>query len=160
MSVPQRKITAEEADPLEHAPGRERENLEGWIPQLASDEEIRSSLEKAFDYRGDITITLKSGEKIEGYIFDRRTGTSLADSLVRLYPKTGDQKISILYADIAALAFTGRDTAAGKSWEAWMKKYNEKKAAGEKNIGLQPETLKQQGPCVSNTLSRSLLPTP
>src|SRR5216684_4124146 len=139
MSVPQRGVTNPEE--LEHAPGRERENLEGWIPQLASDEEIRSSLEKAFDYRGDITITLKSGEKIEGYIFDRRTGTSLADSLVRLYPKTGGQKISILYADIAALAFTGRDTAAGKSWEAWMMKYNEKKAAGEKNIALQPESL-------------------
>jgi len=141
MSVPQRNITAQEADTLEHAPGRERENLEGWIPQLASDEEIRASLEKAFDYRGDVSITLKSGEKIEGYIFDRRTGTSLADSLVRLYPKTGNQKISILYADIAALAFTGKDTAAGKSWEAWMKKYNEKKAAGEKNIGLEPEAL-------------------
>ena len=141
MSVPQRNITAQEADALEHAPGRERENLEGWIPQLASDQEVRAALEKAFDYRGDITITLKSGGKIEGYIFDRRTGTSLSDSLVRLYPKTGDQKLSILYGDIAALAFTGRDTAAGKSWEAWMKKYNEKKAAGEKNIGLQPEAL-------------------
>jgi hypothetical protein len=141
VSVPQRNITAQEADALEHAPGRERENLEGWIPELASDEEIRASLEKAFDYRGDITITLKSGEKIEGYIFDRRTGTSLSDSLVRLYPKTGNQKISTSYAEIAALAFTGRDTAAGKSWEAWMKKYNEKKAAGEKNIGLQPEAL-------------------
>jgi hypothetical protein len=141
MSVPQRNITAQEADTLEHAPGRERENLEGWIPQLAGDDEIRGALEKAFDYRGDITITLKSGEKIEGYIFDRRTGTSLSDSLVRLFPKAGDQKISILYADIAALAFTGRDTAAGKSWEAWMKKYGEKKAAGEKNIGLEPEVL-------------------
>jgi hypothetical protein len=141
MSVPQRNITAQEADTLEHAPGRERENLEGWIPQLASDDEIRASLEKAFDYRGDITITLKTGEKIEGYIFDRRTGKSLADSVVRLYPKSGNQKLSITYADIAALAFSGKDTAAGKSWEAWMKKYNEKKAAGEKNIGLQPETL-------------------
>src|SRR5258708_8875113 len=126
MSVPQRKITAEEADPLEHAPGRERENLEGWIPQLASDEEIRASLEKAFDYRGDITITLQSGQKIEGYIFDRRTGTSLADSLVRLYPKTGNQKISVPYAEIPALAFTGEDTATGDRWAAWMKKYNEK----------------------------------
>ena len=38
-----------------------------------------------------------------------------------------------------ALAFTGRDTAAGKSWEAWMKKYAEKKAAGESNIGLHPD---------------------
>ena len=139
MSVPQRGTPNPEE--LEHAPGRERENLEGWIPQIATDEEIRASLEKAFDYRGDITITLKSGEKIEGYIFDRRTGTSLSDSMVRLYPKTGDQKISILSADIAALAFTGKDTAAGKSWEAWMKKYSEKKAAGEKNIGLEPDAL-------------------
>lgn len=139
MSVPQRGTTNPEE--LEHAPGRERENLESWIPQLASEDEVRVALEKAFDYRGDVSITLKSGEKIEGYIFDRRTGTSLADSLVRLYPKSGNQKLSISYADIAALAFTGKDTAAGKSWEAWMKKYNEKKAAGEKNIGLQPEAL-------------------
>jgi hypothetical protein len=139
MSVPQRGTSNPEE--LEHAPGRERENLEGWIPQLASEEEIQQALEKAFDYRGDITITLKSGEKVEGYIFDRRTGKSLADSVVRLYPKSGNQKISISYADMAALAFTGKDTAAGKSWEAWMKKYHEKKAAGEKNIGLQPESL-------------------
>ena len=141
MSVPQRNITAQEADTLEHAPGRERENLEGWIPQLATDEEVREALEKAFDYRGDVSITLKSGEKVEGYIFDRRTGKSLANSVVRLFPKAGNQKISISYADIAALAFSGKDTAAGKTWEAWMKKYNEKKAAGEKNIGLHPEAL-------------------
>jgi hypothetical protein len=139
MSIPQRGTANPEE--LEHAPGRERENLEGWIPQLAKDEEIRIALEKAFDYRGDVSITLKSGETIEGYIFDRRTGLSLADSVVRLFPKRGNQKISISYADIAALAFSGKDTAAGKSWEAWMKKYNEKKAAGEKNIGLQPEAL-------------------
>jgi len=139
MSVPQRGVTNPEE--LEHAPGRERENLEGWIPQLASDEEIRAALEKAFDYRGDVSITLKSGEKIDGYIFDRRSGKSLTDSVVRLYPKSGNQKVSVAYADIAALAFTGKDTAAGKSWEAWMKKYQEKKAAGEKNIGLQPESL-------------------
>src|SRR5256885_9755633 len=67
MSVPQRGVTNPEE--LEHAPGRERENLEGWIPELASGEEIRAALEKAFDFRGDVTLTLKSGEKIEGYIF-------------------------------------------------------------------------------------------
>jgi hypothetical protein len=139
MSVPQRGTTNPEE--LEHAPGRERENLEGWIPELASDEEIRLALEKAFDYRGDVSINLKSGEKIEGYIFDRRSGRSLSDSIVRLYPKSGSQKISVSYADIAALAFSGKDTAAGKSWEAWMKRYQEKKAAGEKNIGLHPEAL-------------------
>src|SRR5881275_1882620 len=119
MSVPQRGVTNPEE--LEHAPGRERENLEGWVPQLASEEEIRLALEKAFDYRGDVSITLKSGEKVEGYIFDRRTGKSLAESAVRLYPKSGNEKRSISYSDIAALAFTGKDTAAGKSWESWMK---------------------------------------
>lgn len=139
MSIPQHGITNPEE--LEIAPGRDRENLEGWIPQFAGDEEIRQALEKAFDYRGDITITLKNGGKVEGYIFDRRTGKTLADSAVRLFPKTGNEKLTVSYADIAALAFTGKDTAAGKTWEAWMQRYREKKAAGEKNIGLHPEEL-------------------
>ncbi len=118
------------------------ENLEGWIPPLASDEEIRTALEKAFDYRGDITITLKDGSKAEGYLFDRRSeGKSLSDCLIRLFPKNSDTKISIRYIDIARLEFSGKDTAAGKSFETWVKKYQEKKAAGEKNIGLEPEKL-------------------
>ncbi len=128
-------------DALEVAPGTAHEHLEGWIPQLASDEEIRAALEKAFDYRGDVTITRKDGAKIEGYLFDRRTAATLQDSVVRLFPKTAHEKILISYADIAALAFTGRDTAAGKSWETWMKKYAAKKAAGETNIALEPEPL-------------------
>jgi hypothetical protein len=128
-------------DALEVAPGTAHEQLEGWIPQLASDEEVRVALEKAFDYRGDVTITRKDGSKIEGYLFDRRGAATLKDSLVRLYPKNSNEKISVAYSDIAALAFTGRDTAAGKSWEAWMKKYAAKKAAGETNIALEPEPL-------------------
>jgi hypothetical protein len=130
-------------DALEVAPGAAHEQLEGWIPALASEDELRAALEKAFDYRGDITITRRDGSKIEGYIFDRRTGSTLKDSVVRLYPKSSDEKISISYADIAALAFTGRDTAAGKSWEAWMKKYAAKKAAGEKDLSLYSETLEE-----------------
>jgi hypothetical protein len=126
---------------LEVAPGTAHEQLEGWIPQLANAEDIRAALEKAFDYRGDVTITRKDGSKIEGYLFDRRSGATLKDSVVRLLPKDAKEKISISYADIAALAFTGRDTAAGKSWEAWMKKYAAKKAAGETNIALEPEPL-------------------
>jgi hypothetical protein len=128
-------------DLLEVAPGTKHEKLEGWIPDLAGDEEVRAALEKAFDYRGDVTITRKDGTKVEGYIFDRRTGKTLADSVVRLYPKDSSQKLSISYADIAALAFSGRDTAAGKSFEAWVRKYWQKKMSGEKNIELKPEAL-------------------
>ena len=128
-------------DELEHAAGRERELLEGWIPALATDEEIREALEKAFDYRGDITITLKNGETIEGYLYDRSSGPLLINSFVRIMKTVGNSKVNVAYGDVAALAFTGRDTAAGKTFEAWVKKYWEKKAAGEKNIQIEPERL-------------------
>ena len=126
---------------FEVASGTAHEKLEGLVWQAASDEELRDGLERAFDYRGDVTITRKDGSKVEGYIFDRRSGRTLADSFVRLFPKDRDEKIAIAYADIAGLAFTGRDTAAGKSWEAWLKKYLQKKAAGETGIELKPDTL-------------------
>lgn len=129
------------ADELEHIEGREKENLEGWIPALASEAETREALEKAFDYRGDVTLTLKDGRVIQGYLFDRRTGATLADSAVRVIPANERTKVTVPYSDIAALAFTGRDTAAGKTFDAWVKKYWEKKAAGEKNIAIHPESL-------------------
>ncbi|QNI32975.1 hypothetical protein H7849_03045 [Alloacidobacterium dinghuense] len=128
-------------DELEVAEGAKREQLEGWIPSLATDEEIHQAFEKAFDYRGDVTLTLKDGRQISGYVFDRRSGKTLADSAVRIIPATERTKLTIPYSEIAALAFTGRDTAAGKSFEAWVKKYWEKKAAGEKGIAIEPEKL-------------------
>ena len=128
-------------DALEVAPGTSHERLEGWIPALAGDEEVRQALEKAFDYRGDITITRKDGSKLDGYIFDRRMGKTLADSFVRVIPVNSREKVSISYSDIAALKFSDRDPAAGKSFEAWVRKYWEKRAAGEKNIQIAPEAL-------------------
>ncbi|HEY6946036.1 MAG TPA: hypothetical protein VI431_12915 [Candidatus Acidoferrum sp.] len=128
-------------DNLEVAPGTLHETVQGWVPQLATEEELRIALEKAFDYRGDITLTLKNSSKIEGYIFDRVAGSSLSTSYVRVLTKDSSQKLKIPYVDIAALAFTGRDTAAGKSWEAWVRKYWEKKASGDGVLSLEPESL-------------------
>ena len=128
-------------DELEVVPGFERENLQGWIPQLATEADIRAVIEKAFDYRGDVTITRKDGSAITGYLFDRRVGTTLAASVIRLMLATGNERPQIPYSEIAAIAFTGRDTAAGKSYEAWVRKYWEKRAKGEKNISIEPEAL-------------------
>ena len=130
-------------DQLEVAPGFAHEGLQGWIPELAREEDLREALEKAFDYRGDVTITRKDGAKIEGYIFDRVTGQTLNTSFVRLLPKDSNQRIKISYGEIAALAFTGRDTAAGKSWEAWVKKYWERKGQGGGQASLEPESLEE-----------------
>jgi hypothetical protein len=129
------------ADELEVAPGTIHESFQGWVPALASEEELREALEKAFDYRGDVTVTRKDGSKVDGYIFDRFTGKTLTNSFVRILPKDSNQRVKITYSDITALAFTGRDTAAGKSWEAWVKKYWEKKEKGGENLTLQPESL-------------------
>jgi hypothetical protein len=128
-------------DEIEIAAGRVREQLEGWTPELASEADIREALEKAFDYRGDVTVTRKDGSKVEGYLFDRRVGATLADSYIRIIPMKETTKVSVAYSDVAGLVFTGRDTAAGKSFEAWVKKYWEKKAAGEKDIQIEPEKL-------------------
>ena len=140
MTAEVQKFTREQIESLELAPGFEHEVLEGWIPALASDDDIKAALEKAFDFRGDVTLTLKSGEKIEAYIFNRQTGATLADSWVQYFAPNAPDKKKLAYDQIARLVF-GKDRAAGKHWEDWVKNWNEKKAAGEKNIALHPDAL-------------------
>jgi hypothetical protein len=135
------KYTLAQVEALELAPGTEHLKLEGWVPLLAGEEELRQALEKAFDYRGDVTLTLKSGERIEAYIFNRYTGPTLAESWVQYFTPAAPDKRKVSYAEIARLEFSGKDRAAGKHWEDWVKAYNEKKVAGEKNIALVPDVL-------------------
>lgn len=104
----------------------------GWSADLTDDALTFDALEKAFDYRGDVTLTLKSGQGVSGYLFDRRKGRGLADSSVRLLTPGSDDKVSVGYAEIRHIAFSDRDPAAGKSFDTWIKKYIEKKLAGEK----------------------------
>src|SRR5260370_31489343 len=103
-------------DALEVVPGFEHENLQGWIPQLATEADVRAVIEKAFDYRGDVTITRKNnkdkdGSQITGYLFDRRVGPTLETSILRLMVATSNERPAIPYSEIAAIALTRRDTA-------------------------------------------------
>ena len=141
MTAEVSKYTIAQVEALELAPGTEHQQLEGWVPELASDVDLRNALEKAFDYRGDVTITTKTGERIEAYIFNRTTGATLADSFVQYFSPKSPNKLKLSYADIARLEFSGKDRAAGKHWEDWLKAYNERKAAGEKNIALHPDKI-------------------
>ncbi|MBX3359743.1 MAG: hypothetical protein KF745_15095 [Phycisphaeraceae bacterium] len=113
------------------------ESLAGWTVDLAAEAGTTMDvLEKAFDYRGDVTLHLADGRAVSGYLFDRRRGAGLADSTVRLMPAEaapggGNQKIGVRYSDIRRIEFSARDPAAGKSFETWVKKYIEKKTKGE-----------------------------
>ncbi|MEO6112380.1 MAG: hypothetical protein ABIQ24_11235, partial [Nitrospiraceae bacterium] len=78
------------------------------------------AVELAFDYRGDVTVSLKSGESLSGYLFNRQVNGS--DSYLEVFPSDSSGARHIRYDQIAAIAFTGEDTATGKSWETWIAK--------------------------------------
>jgi hypothetical protein len=126
---------------MEVAPGATHEKLEGWTPELTTKTEVREAMEKAFDYRGDVTITRKDGSAVAGYLYDRQYGAAFKDCFVRIIPTGKKSKETIPYAQIGSITFTGKDTAAGKTFENWVKRYKEKKAAGEQNIQIEPEYL-------------------
>ena len=128
-------------NPSNSLPAPSTRSSKAGFPSSPATKICKKALEKAFDYRGDVTLTLKSGERIEAYIFNRSTGATLADSWVQYFTPKATEKRKVSYAEIARLEFTGKDRAAGKHWEDWVKAYNEKKAAGEKNIALHPEAL-------------------
>jgi hypothetical protein len=141
MSHDKTKYTRAEIETLELAPGAARQNLEGWVPDLANEQDLRAALEEAFDYRGDVTLTLKNGERIEAYIFNRDSGATLAGSRVHYFTAKDPERHQVSYAEIARLEFTGKDRAAGKGWEDWVKRHQEQKAAGQAKVGLFPEAL-------------------
>lgn len=108
------------------------EVLQGFVVDGSDPEPLRHAIELAFNYRGDVTITRKStGESIEGYIFDRHVEKASSEIILRLIPRDSDERVTIAQSDIASLKFTGKDTASGKSFENWIRKYAQKKLAGE-----------------------------
>ena len=106
-------------------------SLEGRVFTPKSAGETAEAVDLAFDYRGDVTLTLQAGESITGYIYNRQVHAG--DSYLELYPVDSPDVRRILYAEIATIAFTGEDTANGKSWEAWVsKKESERRAEADK----------------------------
>jgi hypothetical protein len=101
---------------------------------------FRAAIEAAVNYRGDVSLTLAStGEAIEGYLYDFARPNDPERAAVRIIPADGSPRRTIAISDLAALAFTGRDTAEGKSFETWVRKYVEKKLKGEAaNIESEP----------------------
>jgi len=109
----------------------EGNELAGWTPTLNDEQALRDAVDKAFDYRGDVTVALAGGEELTGYVFDREPREAVAESRIRLMPADGSPNRTIPYAEIEAIRFSDRNPASGRSWETWVKKYVEKKQKGE-----------------------------
>ena len=134
-------MTAEK--PTEDAGNPERSYDQGFAWEGGELAELAPVIEAAFDYRGNISVEVENGERVLGYLYNREA--EAAPAFIDIFPVEGGQR-RVLYSDIRRIEFTGRDTAAGKSWETWLEKYNAKKAAearGEKvgSIDLFPEEL-------------------
>jgi hypothetical protein len=93
-------------------------------------EKLRVAIADAFDFRGDVSITRRQGDVVMGFVFDRRDEVTFEASSLRVLTAEGD-RIRISYPDVAEIRFSGRDAAAGRSWETWVRRYAEKKLAGE-----------------------------
>ena len=118
-------------DTKNHTSGDVTGSPEGRVFQPASFAELAEVVELAFDYRGDVAVSLKSGESLSGYLFNRQVNGS--DSYLEVFPSDSSQARQIRYDQIAAIAFTGEDTATGKSWEDWVtKKGSERRAEIER----------------------------
>ena len=118
-------------DTKNHSSGGVTGSPEGRVFQPVSFAELAEAVELAFDYRGDVTVSLKSGESLSGYLFNRQVNGP--DSYLEVFPSDSSDAHHIRYDQIAAIAFTGKDTATGNSWENWIaKKDSERRAELER----------------------------
>jgi hypothetical protein len=111
---------------------------EGRVFQPMSFSELAEAVELAFDYRGDVTVSLKSGQSLSGYLFNRQVNGS--DSFLELFPSDSADVRHIRYDQVAAIAFTGEDTATGKSWEAWIAKKDFERRAEVERVAAEAKT--------------------
>jgi hypothetical protein len=102
-------------------------SLEAWSPDVRDAATLAEVIERAFDYRGDVTIVRRDGTEIVGYLYNR--DATVARPFVQVFEQRGGDTLTLPYADILTIRFTGRDTAAGNSYAAWLRTREAAKAA-------------------------------
>ena len=123
---------------------KNQEPTQGWKPDLSDHDRKLAAIEAAFNYRGDITLTLTNGESVTGFLFDRHINTTNPEnSFIRMMKIGTTDKTDIPVKNINEITFSGKDTAAGKSWEHWIKTYTEKKKQGL-TAELHPDNLEDE----------------
>lgn len=98
--------------------------LEGWEPVVGEGVSLEDVVDRAFDYRGDVTVVRRDGSEMVGYLFNR--DAEAAEPFVQMFDRAGEGPFTIPYAEIRTIRFTGKDTAAGKSYEAWIRRKAER----------------------------------
>ena len=92
--------------------------------------ELRGQIEAAYDYRGHVTLALKDGSQLEGYLYNRfyahpKSGESF---YVDVMVKNQEERRRIPMSEIRSISLSGEDCAAGKSYADYIAKQNAAKA--------------------------------
>ena len=106
-------------------PGPE-DSLEGWAPEPGASLSLHEIVEHAFDYRGNTVVVKTDGTELEGYVFNRNA--DVPEPFIQMFDLAGAGPLTIPYAAIRTIRFTGKDTAAGNSYAAWVKRKEQQKA--------------------------------
>ena len=106
---------------------RPSQSFEGMVFQPDNDQELFRVVGLAFDYRGDVTILLRSGQQVTGYVFDRHERADYP--YLRVFVENHSDPQLVPYAEIEKIVFSGQDTAFGRSWDDWAKKWNKDAAS-------------------------------
>lgn len=101
-------------------------SLQGWVPDIGPYLTLEEVIEHAFDYRGNVTVVRRDGSELVGYLFNR--DSSASEPFVQLIDEDGNGPLRVRYAEIASVRFTGKDTAEGNSWKAWIERKEREKA--------------------------------
>jgi len=101
-------------------------SLEGWVPEIGEFLTLAEVVDFAFDYRGNTTIVRADGAEVVGYIFNR--DSTAPEPFVQYFDEAGQGPFTLPYREIATIKFTGKDTAAGNSWKAWIERREREKA--------------------------------
>ena len=76
---------------------------------------IAQLVDRAFDYRGYVTLRRSDGSEVVGFVYDRGA------SHLELLDQSATRRMRVPLAEIADIAFTGED-AARKSQEIWERR--------------------------------------
>ena len=97
------------------------QSWEGRCIRPSDEKELHEVMSRAFDYRGDVTIQLKTGEQVVGYVFDRHE--DVPQPYAKLFLPNHQEPYIVSYQEVAGVVFSGEDTAFGRSWEDWAQKW-------------------------------------
>lgn len=82
--------------------------------------ELKDQIEAAYDFRGHVTVILKSGEMVKGFLYNRQL--EAVEPFVELFLEGSGAYKKLLASELDSIALSGKDFAAGNSYEDYLKK--------------------------------------